>query len=84
MNTDLYEAWKQSHQIPLGDFDISDAVMQKIAEKDIRPNILSRAWEAFILNMCEAKGLVRACVLFLGALLGAARVLCQMVSLLLP
>ncbi len=82
MNTDLYEAWKQSHQIPLGDLDVCDAVMRKIAEEDFRPSILRRAWEAFLLNMCEAKGLAQACVLFLGALLGAARILCQMVSLL--
>ena len=80
MNTELYDKWIKSHQIESSDIDIADVVMCRITEKAHKPNVLKQTWESVLLDLIQAKALVRACVLASGALIGLLRMCVQVYS----
>lgn len=82
MNTELYDKWIKSHQVESGDLDIADSVMSRIVEKAHKPNVLKRTWEIFLLELIQARVLVKSCVLISGALIGLLRMFVQMYSVL--
>lgn len=82
MNAELYDKWIQSHQVQEYEIDLSDVVMTQITEKAHEPNILKRTWENILLDLMQAKVLVRACVLASGAVMGLLRMAFQMYSVL--
>jgi hypothetical protein len=82
MNTELYEAWKQSQRIESCNPDVTDAIMYQVTQEISRPNLFRQVSQAFLVNICEARAWGRAGVLSLGALLGALRLLFQIYSLL--
>jgi len=80
MNTELYDKWIKSHQTEDGNIDITDTVMCRITEKAHKPNVLKQTWESLLLDLMQAKVLVRACVLASGALIGLLRMCMQIYS----
>ena len=82
MKAEYYEAWKQSHQINPYDIDIADAVINQITCRAGNSRILSRVEDVCLLNWIQAKVCIRTCILILGALLGALRLLVQVYSVL--
>jgi hypothetical protein len=73
MNTDQYDMWIESRQVQMTDFDITDAVMDRIAQNTRKESILDKVRNWFLLNLYQAKASVRACVLAFGALAGVLR-----------
>lgn len=82
MNTQLYDKWIKSHQAESDNNDIADAVMCRITEKVDKPNVLKQTWEGILLDLMQAKVLVRACVLASGAIMGILRMVFQIYSVL--
>ena len=75
MNTDQYDMWIEGHQAEMTDFDITDAVMDRIAKSTHKESILDKMRNWFLLNLYQAKASVRACVLAFGALAGVLRMM---------
>ena len=75
MNTDQYDMWIESHQAEMTEFDITDAVMDRIAQKSQKESIFDKTKNWFLLNLYQAKASVRACVLAFGALAGVLRMM---------
>ncbi len=75
MNTKQYEMWIENHQTETGDFDITDAVMRRIAQKRRRQSVLDKVRQWYLLNLLQAKALVRVCVLVSGAMAGLLRMM---------
>ncbi len=75
MNTDQYDMWIKSHQSQMADFDITDAVMNRIAQKNCKESLVDKARNNIIANLQYAKASVRTCVLVSGALAGALRMI---------
>jgi hypothetical protein len=75
MNTDQYDMWIKNHQSPKADFDITDAVMNRIAQNIGKESISDKVRNRFLMNLHQAKASVRTCVLVSGALAGALRML---------
>lgn len=73
MNTKQYEMWIENHQTETGGFDITDAVMRRIAQKRRRQSVLDKVRQWYLLNLLQAKALVRVCVLVSGAMAGLLR-----------
>ncbi len=82
MKPELHRAWKQSHRIQSSEIDIADIVMQRITPQATQSRPLKLAWDISLLNLLEARRLIQAGVLFLGAFLGAFRLFLQIASLL--
>ena len=70
-----YENWIKTHQIEKTDFNIADSVMEKIAIKTRKPNIIQRAWHVFLFDLLPTKALLRYSVLVSGAIAGALRMI---------
>lgn len=68
-----YENWIKTHQIEKTDFNIADSVMEKIAIKTRKPNIIQRAWHVFLFDLLPTKALLRYSVLVSGAIAGLLR-----------
>lgn len=79
MNTEHYNNWIKSHQIENG-IDISDAVMSGITKKSQEPTVVKQTYETVFLNLVQANGFVRACVLAFGAVIGVSRMIFQIYS----
>ncbi len=75
MNTDQYDMWIESRQAQKTNFDITDAVMDRIAENTHKESIPDKVRNWFLLNLYQAKASVRACVLAFGALAGVLRMM---------
>jgi len=75
MNTKQYEMWIKNHQAETGDFDITDAVMRRVAQKRRRQSVPDKVRQWYLLNLLQAKALVRVCVLVTGAVAGLLRMM---------
>ncbi|MCF7973080.1 MAG: hypothetical protein K9N55_04650 [Phycisphaerae bacterium] len=82
MNTEMYEAWRQSHRTQPCHVDLSDAIMRQIHHKASQPCWFKRICRGVQFNGFQARALARAGALSLGALLGTLRLLFQIYSLL--
>jgi hypothetical protein len=80
MNTELYEKWIESRQVESDGIDIADAVMSRITEKVYKTNVIKQTCESVLLDLMQAKMLVRTCVLASGALMGMIRIALQIYS----
>ena len=75
MNTEQYDMWIESRQAEMTEFDITDAVMGRIAQNAQKESILDKVRNWFLMNLYQAKASVRACVLAFGALAGVLRMM---------
>jgi len=75
MNTQQYDMWIKSHQAQTPDFDIADAVMNRIAQNCQKESIADKVRIRVLDYFLQAKASVRTCVLVSGALAGALRML---------
>jgi hypothetical protein len=75
MNTDQYDMWIKKHQSQSADFNISDAVMNRIAQNSRKESTVDKVRNRFLMNLHQAKASLRTCVLVSGALAGALRML---------
>jgi hypothetical protein len=75
MKTDQYDLWMKNHQSLKDDFDITDAVMNRIAQDSQKESIVDKVINRFLMNLHQAKASLRTCVLVSGALAGAFRML---------
>ncbi|MHC4551737.1 MAG: hypothetical protein ACYSUT_03065 [Planctomycetota bacterium] len=82
MNTTQYDKWIKSHQTRTGGVDMTEAVMNRIAQKANKPNIVKMAWQGILLDLIQARTLAKACVLAGGALMGLLRMFLQIYSVL--
>lgn len=75
MKTDQYDMWIKNHQSPKDDFDITDAVMNRIAGEIQKESVFDKVRNRILMNLYQAKTSVRTCLLISGALAGALRML---------
>ena len=75
MNTERYAMWVQSHRVEVGEFDITDSVMNQILQKSGRPDIFRQVWELFLLDFIQMNTWLRAGMLATGALAGLIRMI---------
>ena len=75
MNTDQYDMWMQNRQSTKTDFDITDAVMNRIDQNIAKESIFDKVRNRILMNLHQAKASVRASVIAAGALAGALRML---------
>jgi uncharacterized protein len=75
MKTDQYDIWIKNRQSIKTDFDITDAVMNRIAQDSQKESIGDKVINRLLMNLHQAKASVRTCVLVSGALAGALRML---------
>ena len=67
--------WIEKHQAQTADFDITDAVVNRIAENCQKESMAEKVRTRVLVNFQQAKALMRTCVLVAGALAGALRML---------
>ena len=82
MNSELYDRWIKSHQGKSSDIDITDEVMSCITNTVHKPVVYRQTWDHFLMEMMQAKTLLRAYVIASGAVMGVLRVLFQVYSVL--
>ncbi len=82
MTAEHYEAWIKSHQRRVGDIDITDAVMERIAGKADKGYIIKQTWEGILLDIIQGRMWMRIGVLVTGVLVGIIRMMMQIYSVL--
>ena len=82
METERYKKWIESKRSDIHPIDVAESVMDGIAKKPRPANTLKPTLENMLFELMRAKALARTCVLISGAIVGAARMIFQMYSIL--